>query len=109
MVQVFYDVLNAVQMPCAGRCIKNRADKMAEHPHHILDAAAGQLRQCILPLQAQMEPPWLEACPKDLSKWSDLIDALSVLALRTSALESLLEVLSAPPISNPHPCAPVIS
>lgn len=50
-----------------------------------------------------MEPPWLEACPKDLSKWTNLIDALSVLALRTSALESLLEVLTPPLTIFPEP------
>jgi hypothetical protein len=42
-------------------------------------------------LQAKLEPPWLERYPKDLHAWGALIEALSVLALRSAALESLLE------------------
>lgn len=41
--------------------------------------------------QAKLEPPWLERYPKHLHQWGALIEALSVLALRSAALESLLE------------------
>ena len=43
-------------------------------------------------MQAKVEPPWLEACPKDLDKWTELLDTIQALAVRSAALESLLEV-----------------
>ncbi len=43
-------------------------------------------------VQARSEPPWLEACAKDLGKWAELLDSIQGLALRSAALESLLEV-----------------
>ena len=48
-------------------------------------------------VQAMVEPPWLEGCPKDLGKWAELLDTIQALALRSAALESLMEACHAVP------------
>lgn len=39
-----------------------------------------------------MEPPWLDKCSMCLTKWGKLVDSFAHLALRSAALESILEV-----------------
>jgi hypothetical protein len=42
--------------------------------------------------QAAVEPPWVDRCSMCLTKWKTLVDAVAKLALRSSAMESILEV-----------------
>ncbi len=42
--------------------------------------------------QAAHEPTWIDNCYMDLDKWNDVVDSFRKLALRSAALESLLEV-----------------
>ncbi|BDA49627.1 hypothetical protein COCOBI_14-2470 [Coccomyxa sp. Obi] len=41
--------------------------------------------------EAAHEPPWTDNCSMDLDKWSNVVDSFRKLALRSAALESLLE------------------
>ena len=62
--------------------------------------------------QAKSEPPWLEACPKDLGRWAELLDSIQGLALRSAALESLLEVRPGAqgcPLAQYVPSCPVVA
>ena len=43
-------------------------------------------------LQAKVEPPWADNCAMRIEKWGILVNALNKLAVRSAALEGLLEV-----------------
>ncbi len=45
-------------------------------------------------LQAKVEPPWADNCAMRIEKWGILVNALNKLAIRSAALEGLLEVTS---------------
>ncbi len=61
-------------------CITLTACEMNEMTNHFL------------PCQAELEPPWVDNCSMDLGKWGKVVDSFRKLALRSAALESLLEV-----------------
>lgn len=47
-----------------------------------------------LNLQAKLEPPWVDNCAMRIEKWRSLVNALNTLAVRSAALEGLLEVIT---------------